>query len=85
MNSRSFILKLKDNKRQIIRTLGFYTLRRSVYGFSILALAYFFGWELSDLREFQILGLPLYFLILAIVTTLIAMRLKQLYKWWNNA
>lgn len=85
MNSRSFILKLKDNKRQIIRTLGFSILLRSVYGFSILALAYFFGWELSDLREFQVLGLPLYFLILAIVATLVVMRLKKLYKWWNNA
>jgi hypothetical protein len=84
MNSQSFISKLKDNKRQIVRTIGFSILLRSVYGISILALAYLFGWELSDVREFEILGLPLYFLILPIVAILAAMRFQKLYKWWTK-
>ena len=84
MNPTSFISKFKQNKKQIIRYLGFSILLRSVYGVSILWLAYFFGWELNDLREFKVLGLPAYFLILPIVAILAAMRLRKLYKLWTK-
>ena len=84
MNSRSFISKFNRNKKQIVRYLGFSILLRSVYGISILALAYFFGWELKDLREFEILGFRAYFLILPIVATLAVMRFRKLYKWWTK-
>ena len=84
MNSRSFISKFNHKKKQIVRYLGFYILRRSVYGISILALAYFFGWEFKDLREFEIFGLRAYFLILTIIAILIVLRFRKLYKWWTK-
>ena len=84
MNSRSFISKLNRNKKQIIRYLGFSILLRSVYGILILALAYFFGWEFKDLREFEILGLRVYFLVLFIVACLVVVRFRKLYKWWTK-
>ena len=84
MNSRSFISKINENKKQIVRNLGFYILLRSVYGWSILALAYFFGWEFKDLREFEILGLRAYFLILPILAILVVLRFRKLYKWWTQ-
>ena len=84
MNSRSFISKFNHNKKRIVRYLGFYILRRFVYGISILALAYFFGWEFKDLREFEILGLRAYFLILPIMTILVVLRFRKLYKWWTQ-
>ena len=84
MNSRSFISKFNHNKKQIVRYLGFSILLRSVYGISILALAYFFGWEFKDLREFEILGLRAYFLILPIMAILVVLRFRKLYKWWTQ-
>ena len=84
MNSRSFISKFNRNKKQIVRYLGFSILLRSVYGWSILALAYFFGWEFKDLREFEILGLRAYFLILPIMAILVVLRFRKLYKWWTQ-
>jgi hypothetical protein len=84
MNSRAFISKFNRNKKQIVRYLGFSILLRSVYGIAILALAYFFGWKLEDLREFEILGLRTYFLILPIVAILVVMRFHKLYKWWTK-
>ena len=82
MYSKSFISKFNHNKKQIVHYLGFSILLRSVYGISILALAHFFGWELKDLREFEILGLRAYFLILTIMAILIVLRFRKLYKWW---
>jgi len=84
MNSRFSISKFNQNKKQIARYLVFYILLRSVYGWSILALAYFFGWEFKDLREFEIFGLRAYFLILTIMAILIVLRFRKLYKWWTQ-
>jgi len=84
MHSMSFISKFNRNKKQIVRYLGFSILLRSVYGISILALAHFFGWKLKDLREFEILGFRVWFLILPIVAILVVMRFRKLYKWWTK-
>jgi sterol desaturase/sphingolipid hydroxylase (fatty acid hydroxylase superfamily) len=84
MNYRSFISKLNENKKQIVRYLGFYILLRSVYGGLILALVYFFDLGFKDLREFEILGLRAYFLILAIMAILMVLRFRKLYKWWAH-
>jgi len=79
-----FILKIKKNRTQIIRTLGFTILLRSVYGFSILGIAYFFNIELKDVREFEFLGLRVYFLVLTIFAILVVRRFYKLYKWWTT-
>ena len=83
MNPHSLISKLKKNKTHIIRTLGFTFLIRSVYGFAILGIAYFFDVTLEDIRGFEFLGLRLYFLVLPFIAILAIMRFYKLYKWWT--
>ena len=83
MNSNSLISKLKKNRKYLIRTLGFTFLIRSVYGFAILGIAYFFDVTLEDIRGFEFLGLRLYFLILPLIALLAIRRFYKLYKWWT--
>ena len=78
----SFIGKLKQSRNHIIRTLGLFLILRSIYGISILVLAYILGWDLQDLREFEIMGFRIYILIIALVIVIILRRFYKIYKWW---
>ena len=84
MGYRTFASKINRNKKEIARTVGFFIVLRSLHGLSILALAYFLGWDLQDLREFEVLGFRVYFLVLAIVAILVTRRFYKIYKWWNK-
>ena len=84
MGSRTFISRINRSKKEIARTVGFFIVLRSLHGLSILALAYFFGWELQDLREFEVFGCRVYFLILIVVAILVTRRFYKIYRWWNK-
>ena len=84
MIPRVFISKFSSNKKQIIRRIAFFILLRSVYGILLLALTYLFGWELQDIREFEIFGLRVYFLILPIALLLSGRRFYRVYKWFKS-
>ena len=84
MTLNSFKSKIFARRKQIIKTIIFFLIFRSIYGITILAIAYLLGVELKDLKEFQIFGFQLYFLILAIICLIIIRRFYKIYKWWNN-
>ena len=84
MTLNSFKSKIFARRKQIIKTIIFFLIFRSIYGITILAIAYLLGVELKDLKEFQVFGFQLYFLILAIVCLIIIRRFYKIYKWWNN-
>ncbi len=84
MDFHSVSLKIKDNKKVIIRTLAFFVVLRSIHGFSILAIAYFLGVTVQDLRNWEIFGFRIYFLIIAIVIFFMFRRDRKVYKWWKN-
>ena len=84
MTLNSFKSKIFVRRKQIIKTIIFFLIFRSIYGITILAIAYLLGVELKDLKEFQIFGFQLYFLILAILCLIIIRRFYKIYKWWNN-
>lgn len=84
VNSNRFLSKIKHRRKQIVRTVLFFIFLRALHGISILAVAYFLGWDLDDIKEFTIFGFKVYFLILAIVAVLIIRRFYKIYKWWTN-
>lgn len=84
MRSRTFFLKLKQRRRQIIRTVFFFSLLRAFQGLSILGITYLLGWELQDVKDFDILGFRVYFLVMAIIFILILRRLYKIYRWWTS-
>ena len=77
----AFISKFSQNKKPIIRAIAFFIFLRSVYGIFVLAFLYLLGWELQDMREFEIFGLRVYFLIFPIAFLLIGRRVYRIYKW----
>ena len=81
MIPRTFISKFSQNKKGIIRGVAFFIFLRSVYGILLLAIPYLLGWELRDIREFEVFGLRVYFLILPIVFLLMGRRFYKIYKW----
>ena len=84
MTLNTFKSKIFTRRKQLIKTISFFIIFRSIYGITILAIAYLLGVELKDLKEFQIFGFQLYFLILAIICLIIIRRFYKIYKWWNN-
>ena len=82
MNTSSFVQKLTRNRKPIIRALILAVLIRSIWGIGILAIPFFFGWDLLDIVKFEILGLRIHFLILPVIATLVLIRLRRVYKWW---
>ena len=84
MTLNSFKSKIFARRKQIIKTIIFFLIFRSIYGITILAIAYLLGVEVRDLKEFRVFGFQLYILILPIVSFIIIRRFYKIYKWWNN-
>ena len=84
MTLNSFKSKIFARRKQIIKTISFFIIFRSIYGITILAIAYLLGVEVRDLKEFRVFGFQLYILILPIVSLIIIRRFYKIYKWWNN-
>ena len=84
MTLNSFKSKIFTRRKQIIKTISFFIIFRSIYGITILAIAYLLGVEVKDLKEFRVFGFQLYILILPIVSLIIIRRFYKIYKWWNN-
>ena len=84
MTLNSFKSKIFTRRKQIIKTIIFFLIFRSIYGITILAIAYLLGVEVKDLKEFRVFGFQLYILILPIVSFIIIRRFYKIYKWWNN-
>ena len=84
MTLNSFKSKIFVRRKQIIKTIIFFLIFRSIYGITILAIAYLLGVEVRDLKEFRVFGFQLYILILPIVSFIIIRRFYKIYKWWNN-
>ena len=84
MTLNSFKTKIYQRRKQIIKTVGFFIILRSIHGITILAIAYLLGVEVKDLKEFRVFGFQLYILILPIVSFIIIRRFYKIYKWWNN-
>ena len=84
MTLNSFKSKIFARRKQIIKTIIFFLIFRSIYGITILAIAYLLGVEVKDLKEFRVFGFQLYILILTIVSLIIIRRFYKIYKWWNN-
>ena len=84
MTLNSFKSKIFTRRKQIIKTIIFFLIFRSIYGITILAIAYLLGVEVRDLKEFRVFGFQLYILILPIVSFIIIRRFYKIYKWWNN-
>ena len=84
MTLNSFKSKIFTRRKQIIKTIIFFLIFRSIYGITILAIAYLLGVEVRDLKEFRVFGFQLYILILPIVSLIIIRRFYKIYKWWNN-
>ena len=84
MTLNSFKSKIFARRKQIIKTIIFFLIFRSIYGITILAIAYLLGVEVKDLKEFRVFGFQLYILILPIVSFIIIRRFYKIYKWWNN-
>ena len=84
MTLNSFKSKIFARRKQLIKTIIFFLIFRSIYGITILAIAYLLGVEVKDLKEFRVFGFQLYILILPIVSFIIIRRFYKIYKWWNN-
>ena len=84
MTLNSFKSKIFTRRKQIIKTISFFIIFRSIYCITILAIAYLLGVEVRDLKEFRVFGFQLYILILPIVSLIIIRRFYKIYKWWNN-
>ncbi len=77
----TFISKFSQNKKHIIRAIALFIFLRSIYGILVLVFLYLLGWELQDMRQFEVFGLRVYFLILPIVFLLMGRRFYKIYKW----
>jgi len=84
MTLNSFKSKIFARRKQIIKTISFFIIFRSIYGITILAIAYLLGVEVKDLKEFKVFGFQLYILILVIVSLIVIRRFYKIYKWWHN-
>ena len=84
MSINSLKSKIYIRRKQIIKTISFFIIFRSIYGITILAIAYLLGVEVRDLKEFRVFGFQLYILILPIVSFIIIRRFYKIYKRWNN-
>ena len=80
----SFKTKIYQRRKQLIRTVGFFIIFRSIHGITILAIAYLLGLEVKDLKEFKVFGFQIYILILVIVSLIVIRRFYKIYKWWHN-
>ena len=61
-----------------------FSLLRAFHGLSILGIAYLLGWELQDVKDFDVFGFRVYFLVMAIIFILILRRVYKIYRWWTN-
>ena len=84
MSLNSFKSKIFARRKQIIKTIIFFLIFRSIYGITILAIAYLLGVEVKDLKEFKVFGFQIYILILVIVSLIVIRRFYKIYKWWHN-
>ncbi|MBH74309.1 MAG: hypothetical protein CL896_00765 [Dehalococcoidia bacterium] len=84
MISNTFFLKVKENRKVIFKTLAFFIFLRSIHGFSLLAIGYLLGIEINDIRNFEIFGFRVYFLIIALVALLVIRRFTRIYRWWKS-
>jgi len=49
-----------------------------------MGLAFFFGWDLQDIREFELFGFRVYIFIIFIVSILVIRRLYKIYRWFGK-
>ena len=84
MNLNSIKSKITRRKKEIIRSVGFFFVFRSMYGIGILGLAYVLGVEVNELREFKIFGYQIYILVFGVAAIIIIRRFRKIYNWWNN-
>jgi len=75
---------INRNKRQIIKTAVLFIILRALYGTSVMGLAFFFGWDLQDIREFELFGFRVYIFIIFIVSILVIRRLYKIYRWFGK-
>ena len=84
MSLNSFKTKIYQRRKQIIKTVGFFIILRSIHGITILAIAYLLGVEVKDLKEFKVFGFQIYILILVIVSLIVIRRFYKIYNWWHK-
>ena len=82
MPTKTIINKLTENKRDIFITLGYFVIFRSVIGFSILAIAYFAGVEIKEVRDIEVFGVKIYLILLPLIIFSVGRRLYKIRRWW---
>ena len=82
MPTKTIINKLTENKRDIFITLGYFVIFRSVIGFSILAIAYFAGVEIKEVRDIEVFGVKIYLILLPLIIFSVGSRLYKIRRWW---
>ena len=82
MPTKTIINKLTENKRDIFITLGYFVIFRSVIGFSILAIAYFAGVEIKEVRDIEVFGVRIYLLLLPLIIFSVGRRFYKIRRWW---
>tara|TARA_B100000029_G_scaffold145234_1_gene140427 strand:+ start:434 stop:685 length:252 start_codon:yes stop_codon:yes gene_type:complete len=78
------ISRINRNRQQIIRTVVVFMILRAFYGISVMSIAFFLGWDLQNIREFEIFGFRVYLFIIFIVIILIIRRLYRIYGWFRK-
>ena len=84
MYTKTAIDKLKENKLDIFRALGYFIIFRSVIGFSILAVAYFSGIEIKEVRNIEVFGIRMYLVLVPLMIFSIGRRFYKIRRWWIN-
>ena len=82
MPTKTIINKLTENKRDIAITLGYFVIFRSVIGFSILAIAYFAGVEIKEVRDIEVFGVKIYLILLPLIIFSVGRRFYKIRRWW---
>ena len=82
MPTKTIINKLTENKRDIFITLGYFVIFRSVIGFSILAIAYFAGVEIKEVRDIEVFGVKIYLILLPLIIFSVGRRFYKIRSWW---
>ena len=82
MPTKTIINKLTENKRDIFITLGYFVIFRSVICFSILAIAYFAGVEIKEVRDIEVFGVKIYLILLPLIIFSVGRRFYKIRRWW---
>ena len=82
MPTKPIINNLTENKRDIFITLGYFVIFRSVIGFSILAIAYFAGVEIKEVRDIEVFGVKIYLILLPLIIFSVGRRFYKIRRWW---